>query len=110
MDNMQGQPPSQEPPTQYGPDLGPQQPYGQPLQQWGQQPPQYGQPQQQWGQQQPPQYGQVPYYAQPQQNANNFWTRWIMMRLAFRLIIYILVPLLLCGGCALVVFLGALHP
>lgn len=91
--------PPQEQPWQPGP-----QPQYYPQTQWGpQQPP----PGQQWGQ--VPPYAQVPSYAQPQPANDNFWTRWLMMSLAIRLVIYIAVPLLLCGGCGLVFALASLH-
>ncbi|GAC1302999.1 MAG: hypothetical protein NVSMB27_42760 [Ktedonobacteraceae bacterium] len=91
--------------------------------QWGQpQPTQYDQ-QQQWAQpqpqwnQQPPnqyQYSNVPAYAQPQMQSDqtsNFLMRFFMMRLAIRIVLLVLLPLLLCGGCAMVVLLASLaHP
>src|ERR1700720_4335570 len=59
-------------------------------------PPQYGQPQNMPGQYNVPSYAQV----QPQQN--NFLMRWLMMGIAVRIVILVVLPLLLCGGCALI--------
>jgi hypothetical protein len=118
----QQQPPPQQPPTQYE-----QQQWSQPQPQaWEQQPPPaYNQPQ--WNQPPPNQYapqqytpGQynqysnVPPYAQPQvqaQQADNFLMRFLMMGIAIRIVLLVIVPLLLCGGCAMVVFFASLaHP
>lgn len=115
-----------QPPTQYEPQPQWSQP---PPQSWEQQPPAaYHQPQA-W--EQPPanqyapqqyvqgqynqyQYSDVPPYAQPQlqqQQANNFWMRFLMLGLAVRIVLLVLVPLLLCGGCAMMVFLASMaHP
>ncbi len=94
----------QQPPTQYE------------QQQWSQQPPQA------WEQQPPPaynqpqynQYSNVPPYAQPQvqsQQADNFLMRFLMMGVAIRIVLLVIVPLLLLGGCAMVVFYAYLaHP
>lgn len=100
-----GQPQYQQPQTQY------QQP------QWQQPQPQYDPSQ--WQQPQQQQYNQPPYgpnqynvpaYArvQPQaDNTGNFLMRWIMMRLAMRVIILVAI-FMLCGGCALVALLSSL--
>ncbi len=63
----------------------------------------------------PPQYAQnmpgqynVPQYAQPQQQTNNFLMHWLMMGIAVRIVLLIVVPLLLCGGCALVAILSSI--
>ena len=119
MNNYPEQPFSQEQPSPYTqPHYGEQPPtlYAQP--QWNQPPPPsyaqqpYGQAQ--YGQtpippyaQQP--YGQVPAYAQPQPNANNFLARWLMMGIAVRIVLLIVVPLVICGGCTLVALLSSLH-
>ena len=117
------QPQPLQPSTQYEP----QQQWAQPQPQaWEQQPPSYAQPQwQQPPNQYPPQqyapgqynqyqYSNVPPYAQPQvqqQQANNFIMRFLMMGIAIRIVLLILVPLLLCGGCAMVLFFASLaHP
>ncbi|HLG66230.1 MAG TPA: hypothetical protein VKY19_30205 [Ktedonosporobacter sp.] len=114
MNNNPEQPFSQEQPSQYAqPQYGEQPPtqYAQP--QWNQQPlPPYAQPQ--YGQAPvppyaQPQYGQIPAYAQPQPNANNFLARWLMMGIAVRIVLLIVIPLLLCGGCALIALLSSLH-
>ncbi|HEU5226293.1 MAG TPA: hypothetical protein VFU49_00670 [Ktedonobacteraceae bacterium] len=126
MNNNPEQPFSQEQPSQYAQSQYGEQPptqYAQP--QWNQPPapyaqPQYGQAptppyaQQQYGQAPVPpyaqaQYGQVPPYAQPQPNANNFVARWLMMGIAVRIVLMIVVPLILCGGCALIALLSSLH-
>lgn len=86
--------------------------------QWQQTQPQYDPSQ--WQQQQyNPQYKQpqyvpnqynVPAYAQVQpqaDNSSNFLMRWIMMRLAMRVIILVAI-FMLCGGCALVALLSSL--
>ena len=121
---QQPQPPLQPPPTQYEPQ--PQ--WSQPPQAWEQQQqPVYNQPQ--WNQ--PPanqyapqqyaqgqynqyQYSNVPPYAQPQvqsQRADNLLVRFLMMGIAVRIVLLVLVPLLLCGGCAMIVFFASLaHP
>jgi hypothetical protein len=120
----QQQPPQQQPPTQYE-----QQQWSQPQPQpqaWEQQPPPaYNQPQwnqpppnqyapQQYAPGQYNQYSNVPPYAQPQvqsQQADNFLIRFLMMGMAIRIILLVIVPLLLCGGCAMVVFFATLaHP
>lgn len=104
--------------------------YDQP--QWQQPPqPQFDQPQWQQPQQpqQPNQYNQYNQYNQPQYGANqygvpsyaqaqpqsdqtsNFLTRWLMMGLAIRIVLLVVVPLLLCGGCALFAFFASMaHP
>lgn len=94
-------------------------------QQWAQQAPQT-----QWGPQQPPyapsqyapgnvppyaqpQYGQynVPPYAQPQQDqTNRFLMGWLMTSIAMRIVFFLIVPLILCGGCAIAAMLSSLHP
>lgn len=97
---------AQQPQTQYNPS------------QWQQAQPQYDPSQ--WQQQQyNPQYSQPPYgpnqynvpaYAQVQPQADssgNFLMRWIMMRLAMRVIILVAI-FMLCGGCALVALLSSL--
>jgi heme/copper-type cytochrome/quinol oxidase subunit 2 len=57
----------------------------------------------------PGQYN-VPFYAQAQpqsqQQQNNFLMRWLMMGIAVRIVILVVVPLLLCGGCAMVALLS----
>jgi hypothetical protein len=97
-----------QPPTQYET----QQPWAQP--QWQQPPNQYPSQQYAPGQYNQYQYSNVPPYAQPQvqqQQTNNFIMRFLMMGIAIRIVLLILVPLLLCGGCAMVVFLASLaHP
>ncbi len=97
----------QPPQTQYDQSQWQQPQYGQP--QW-QQPDQYNQ----YSQYNQPQYGanqfNVPSYAQVQpqaDNTGNFFMRWIMMRLAFRLV-FLVIGLMLCGGCALFVFLSVM--
>ena len=109
----------QQPPTQYE-----QQQWSQPQPQaWEQQsPPAYNQPQynqsppNQYAQQQyaPGQYSNVPPYAQPQvqsQQADNFLMRFLMMGMAIRIVLLVIIPLLLIGGCAMVVFFAFLaHP
>jgi len=114
MNNNPEQSFSQEQPSQYAQSQYGEQPPTQYIQpQWHQQPPppyaqsQYGQvPVPPYAQ---PQYGQVPAYAQPQPNANNFLARWLMMGIAVRIVLLIVIPLLLCGGCALVALLSSLH-
>ena len=121
---QQPQPPLQPPPTQYEPQPQWSQP---PPQAWEQQQPEYNQPQ--WNQ--PPanqyapqqyaqgqynqyQYSNVPPYAQPQvqsQRADNLLVRFLMLGIAVRIVLLVLVPLLLCGGCAMVIFFASLaHP
>ncbi len=122
---QQPQPPLQPPPTQYEPQPQWSQP---PPQAWEQQQqPVYNQPQ--WNQ--PPanqyapqqyaqgqynqyQYSNVPPYAQPQvqsQRADNLLVRFLMMGIAVRIVLLVLVPLLLCGGCAMIFFFASLaHP
>ena len=116
-DNSAWQQPQQPPPQQTH--------YDQP--QWQQPPqPQFDQPQWQQSPQQfqsPNQYNQpqysanqysVPSYAQAQPQSDqtsNFLTRWLMMGIAIRIVLLVLVPLLLCGGCALIVFISSIaHP
>ncbi len=44
-----------------------------------------------------------PHSNQPQQqHSNNFLMRWLMVGIAVRIVLLIIIPLLLCGGCALV--------
>ncbi len=122
---QQPQPPLQPPPTQYEPQPQWSQP---PPQAWEQQQqPVYNQPQ--WNQ--PPanqyapqqyaqgqynqyQYSNVPPYAQPQaqsQRADNLLVRFLMLGIAVRIVLLVLVPLLLCGGCAMIIFFASLaHP
>ena len=106
---------SQPPPTQYE---QPQQ-WAQPQPQWNQQPPnldQYQPQPQQYAQNQynQNQYSNVPAYAQPQvqpDQTSNFLMRFFMMGIAVRIVLLILVPLLLCGGCTMVIFFASLaHP
>ncbi len=118
--------PQQPPPTQYEQQSQwsqpqpqsweqPQQPaYRQP-QSWEQPPAnQYAPQQYAQGQYNQYQYSNVPPYAQPQvqsQQTNNFLVRFLMMGIAVRIVLLVLVPLLLCGGCAMVVFFASLaHP
>jgi len=100
------QPPQSQQPqqTQYDQSQWQQPQYGQP--QW-QQPNQYNQPQYGANQYNVPSYAQV----QPQaDNTSNFFMRWIMMRLAIR-VAFLVIGLMLCGGCALFVFLATMaHP
>ncbi|MGI9060781.1 MAG: hypothetical protein ACR2H5_19635 [Ktedonobacteraceae bacterium] len=103
-DNSSWQQPLQPQQPQYDQSQWQQQQYGQP--QW-QQPNQYNQYNQ-------PQYGanqyNVPSYAQVQPQADNngnFFMRWIMMRLAMR-VAFLVIGLMLCGGCALFVFLATM--
>jgi hypothetical protein len=65
---------------------------------------------QQYGQNMPGQYNVPPYaQAQPQQqHSNNFLMRWLMMGIAVRIVLLIVIPLLLCGGCALVALFSSL--
>ena len=111
----------QPPPTQYEQQPQPQaweQPH-QP-QSWEQpaynQPPanQYAPQQYAQGQYNQYQYSNVPPYAQPQvqsQQADNFLVRFLMMGIAVRIVLLVIVPLLLCGGCAMVIFFASLaHP
>jgi hypothetical protein len=51
-----------------------------------------------------PQYAQV----RPQQQSNNLLMRWLMMGIAVRIVLLIVVPLLLCGSCALVALVSSL--
>jgi hypothetical protein len=65
---------------------------------------------QQYGPNMPGQYN-VPQYAQVQpkpQSSNNLFMRWLMMGIAVRIVLLIVVPLLLCGGCALVALFSSL--
>jgi hypothetical protein len=114
-------PQQQPPPTQYEQQPQPQaweQPH-QP-QSWEQpaynQPPanQYAPRQYAQGQYNQYQYSNVPPYAQPQvqsQQADNFLVRFLMMGIAVRIVLLVIVPLLLCGGCAMVIFFASLaHP
>lgn len=115
---QQPQPPQQPPPQQTYYDQtqwqSPQSQFDQP--QW-QQPPQPPQPNQ-YNQYNQPQYGAnqygVPSYAQAQPQADqtsNFLTRWLMMGIAVRIVLLVVVPLLLCGGCALFAFFASMaHP
>jgi hypothetical protein len=104
------QPPSQYEPQEWSqphPQAWEQQPLH-PPQSWEQQPaPAYTQPQYN-------QYSNVPPYAQPQvqsQQADNFLMRFLMMGMAVRIFFLVIVPLLLIGGCALVVFFASFaHP
>ena len=104
--------PQQQPPTQYEQ----QSQWSQPQPQSWEQPPanQYAPQQYAQGQYNQYQYSNVPPYAQPQvqsQQANNFLVRFLMMGIAVRIVLLVLVPLLLCGGCAMVVFFASLaHP
>lgn len=114
MNNQPEQPFSQEQPSYHAQSQYGEQPPTQYVQpQWNQQPPPpYAQPQ--YGQAPTPpyaqpQYGQVPAYAQPQPNANNFLARWLMMGIAIRIVLLIVIPLVLCGGCALAALLSSLH-
>lgn len=112
---QQPQPPQQPPPQQTYYDQtqwqSPQSQFGQT--QW-QQPPQPNQ----YNQYNQPQYGAnqygVPSYAQAQPQADqtsNFLTRWLMMGIAVRIVLLVVVPLLLCGGCALFAFFASMaHP
>jgi len=99
-----------QPPTQYEQ----QQQWAQPQPQWNQQPPNLDQYQPQPQQYAQNQYSNVPAYAQPQvqpDQTSNFLMRFFMMGIAVRIVLLILVPLLLCGGCAMVVFFASLaHP
>jgi hypothetical protein len=101
----------QQPPPQYDGQAQWAQPQSPP--QWGQPSTQYSPPQQ-YGANQYQQYGSVPPYAQvqpQQQQTNNFFMRWLMMGLAVRIAILIILPLVLCGGCAMLVFFASLaHP
>jgi len=114
-------PQQQPPPTKYEQQPQPQaweQPH-QP-QSWEQpaynQPPanQYAPQQYAQGQYNQYQYSNVPPYAQPQvqsQQADNFLVRFLMMGIAVRIVLLVIVPLLLCGGCAMVIFFASLaHP
>ncbi|MFL5628284.1 MAG: hypothetical protein ACJ788_22110 [Ktedonobacteraceae bacterium] len=109
---MDNQPDPNQP--AWNPQPQPSFPEGQP--QWAQpqQPPQYNQSawyqppatnyiSPQYGQNMPGQYN-IPSYAQvqpQQQQTNNFFVRWLMMGIALRIVILVVIPLLLCGGCAL---------
>lgn len=114
--------PKWEQPQQPSTHYESQQQWDQPQPQaWEQQPPVYSQLQwQQAPNQYPPQpyapgqynqYSNVPPYAQPQlqqQQTDNFIMRFLMMGIAVRVVLLILVPLLLCGGCAMVLFFASL--
>ena len=108
---QQEQPP-QSPPTQYEQRSQWSQP---PPQSWEQLPANQDTPQQYaQGQYNQYQYSNVPPYAQPQvqsQRADNLLMRFLMMGIAVRIVLLVLVALLLCGGCAMVVFFAPLaHP
>lgn len=103
--------PKWEQPQQPSTHYESQQQWDQPQPQaWEQQPPnQY--PPQQYAPGQYNQYSSVPPYAQPQlqqQQTDNFIMRFLMMGIAVRVVLLILVPLLLCGGCAMVLFFASL--
>ncbi|HET7641025.1 MAG TPA: hypothetical protein VFK47_20110 [Ktedonobacteraceae bacterium] len=112
--NNQPDQPDWNPQPSY-PDGQPQWAQPQPQQQYNQQawhqppatnymPPQYGQPQNMPGQYNVPFYAQA--QPQSQQQQNNFLMRWLMMGIAVRIVILVVIPLLLCGGCAMVALLS----
>jgi len=85
----------QQPPTQYNPQQYVQPQYNANAQ--------YNQYNAQYGVPPVPQYAQV----QPQQQADKFLMGWLMTRVIVR-IVFIVLPLLLCGGCALFAVLSSL--